>query len=136
MWPKAFAQLIELLPHVSRLIPMADNFFASRNAAQQAGEKFSQTALSTLADTVHNDLARITANHDGLAQQLGDQTTRLTEIAADLKRSRLSIDRDAEQLSALEQKLGTLTTWVKALAVLLLLAIALLIAIFVLAARA
>ena len=132
MWPKAFAQLIELLPHVSRLIPMADNFFASRNAAQQAAEKSSHTILT---DTLHNDLAQITAAHAGFSQQLADQSTRLAEIAADLKRSRIAIDRDAEQLATLEQKLGTLTTWVKSLFVLLILAIALLITIFVLAAR-
>ncbi len=30
MWPKVIAQLFELLPHVSRLVPMADRFFSSK----------------------------------------------------------------------------------------------------------
>ena len=38
MWPKVIAQLFELLPHVSRLLPMADKFLTSKTATEKATE--------------------------------------------------------------------------------------------------
>ena len=54
MWPKLLAQLFELLPHVSRLIPMADRFFASRAATDRATE----AAMAAMAEGVRGDLGR------------------------------------------------------------------------------
>ena len=39
MWPKALAQLIELAPHAARLLPMADKFFQSKTAGEEANRK-------------------------------------------------------------------------------------------------
>ena len=36
MWPKLLMQLFELLPHISRLVPMADKYFSQKAAAEKA----------------------------------------------------------------------------------------------------
>ena len=36
MWPKALLQLLELVPHFSRLLPMADKFLQSKATLDDA----------------------------------------------------------------------------------------------------
>ena len=48
MWPKLLMQLFELLPHISRLVPMADKYFSQKTAAEKANE----AALAAMAEGV------------------------------------------------------------------------------------
>lgn len=109
MWPKVFAQLVELLPHVSRLIPVADKFFQSRTA----GEKANESALSAMADGVRGDLGQVTAAHAGLYRQLQEQSAQITEVAAEVRRGRVSTETLAERLISLERQSATLAIWSK-----------------------
>jgi len=38
MWPKVIAQLFELLPHIARVVPMADKYFSSKANTERATE--------------------------------------------------------------------------------------------------
>ena len=109
MWPKVLAQLIELLPHVSRLLPMADKFLTSKTA----GEKASEAALTAMAEGVRGDLGQVTQAHAGLYRQLQDQSAQITEVGEEVKRARLSIEQHELKIEALDRRIASVALWVK-----------------------
>ena len=109
MWPKLLAQLFELLPHVSRLIPMADRFFASRAATDRATE----AAMAAMAEGVRGDLGQVTKAHAGLYRQLQEQGTQLDEVRDDLKRVRTVLEQRENRIETLESQVTSLGWWVK-----------------------
>ncbi|WP_158790115.1 hypothetical protein [Granulicella sp. L60] len=109
MWPKVIAQLFELLPHISRLLPMADRFLSSKAAAEKANE----AALAAMADGVRGDLGQITKAHSGLYRQLQDQSAQITEVSEEVKRARLSLDQHDHRLESMEKNLSSLGRWIK-----------------------
>ena len=109
MWPKLFAQLFELLPHVSRLIPMADRFFASRAATDRATE----AAMVAMAEGVRGDLGQVTKAHAGLYRQLQEQGTQLDEVRDNLKRVRTVLEQRENRIETLEAQVTSLGWWVK-----------------------
>jgi chromosome segregation ATPase len=109
MWPKLLAQLFELLPHVSRLIPMADRFFASRAATDRATE----AAMAAMAEGVRGDLGQVTKAHAGLYRQLQEQGAQLDEVRDDLKRVRTVLDQRENRIETLESQVTSLGWWIK-----------------------
>lgn len=124
MWPKVMAQLFELLPHITRLVPMADKYFSTKTASEKATE----AAMAAMAEGVRGDLGQVTKAHAGLYQKLQEQSSKLDEVAAEVKRVATAADR----ITALESQVTALGRWVK-LGVTLI--IVLLIAVIVLLAR-
>jgi septal ring factor EnvC (AmiA/AmiB activator) len=109
MWPKALSQLIELAPHITRLLPMADRFFLAKSADADA----SRTAMEQMAEGLRGDLGQVTASHAGLYHQLNEQSEKLNEqseklstIAASVHSTGLSIDSLEARLTRLEQQLS------------------------------
>jgi hypothetical protein len=118
MWPKALSQLIELAPHISRLLPMADRFFLAKSADADA----SRTAMEQMAQGLRGDLGQVTASHAGLYRQLNEQSEKLSTIAASVNSTQRSIDSLEPRLTHLEQQLSKL--WlVLAIALLFLVAV-------------
>ena len=109
MWPKVFVQLVELLPHLSRLVPMADKFLSSKAAAEKANE----AAMVAMAEGVRGDLGQVTKAHLGLYRQLQDQSAQITEVAEDVKRSRLAAEQHANRMASLESTVASLQLWIK-----------------------
>ena len=107
MWPKALAQLIELAPHISRMLPMADRFFQSKTADSDA----SRTAMEQMAEGLRGDLGQVTASHAGLYRQLNDQNEKLSSIAADAHATRLSTDSLEARIVSLETQLSRLVLY-------------------------
>lgn len=105
MWPKLFAQLFELLPHITRLVPMADKYFSSRTASEKATE----AAMAAMAEGVRGDLGQVTKAHAGLYKQLQDQSGQIAEVSADVKRMGAALER----VTALELQVVALGRWVK-----------------------
>lgn len=124
MWPKLLAQLFELLPHITRLVPMADKYFSSRTASEKATE----AAMVAMAEGVRGDLGQVTKAHAGLYQKLQEQSTQLGEVSAEVKRMGAAIER----VTALELQVVALRRWVT---VGISLIVALLVAVIVLQAR-
>lgn len=110
MWPKIIAQLFELLPHVSRLIPLADKFFSSKAAAEQANE----AAMLAMAEGVRGDLGQVTKAHAGLYRQLQDQSAQIAEVSEEVKRSRTLVEQHDHRMEALQQRVTALGWWIKA----------------------
>jgi septal ring factor EnvC (AmiA/AmiB activator) len=101
MWPKAFAQLIELAPHVSRLLPLADRFFQSKSAEAEA----SRTAMEQMAEGLRGDLGQVTASHAGLYRQLNDQSEKLSTLSADLRSTRQLVESSEARMADLEKQI-------------------------------
>ena len=110
MWPKVIAQLFELLPHVSRLIPVADRFFSSKAAAEKANE----AALAAMAEGVRGDLGQVTKAHAGLYRQLQELSAQIAEVGEEVKRARLSLEQHEHRMERLELRVTTIGRWVKA----------------------
>jgi phage-related tail protein len=106
MWPKALAQLIELAPHITRLVPMADRFFNAKSADAEA----SRNAMQQMAEGLRGDLGQVTASHAGLYRQLNDQSEKLSVLSAELRSNKLSLDALDERLLLLERQNKTLIT--------------------------
>jgi hypothetical protein len=109
MWPKVIAQLFELLPHISRLLPMADKYLNSKAAAEKANE----AAMVAMAEGVRGDLGQVTKAHLGLYRQLQDQSAQITTLSEDVTATRLSTEQQASKIESLELKLSSLGLWVK-----------------------
>jgi chromosome segregation ATPase len=110
MWPKVIAQLFELLPHITRLVPMADKYLSSKTASEKANE----AAMAAMADGVRGDLGQVAKAHAGLYRQLQEQSAQIAEVAEEVKRARLSIEQHDHRMVALEQHVTSLAGWVKA----------------------
>jgi hypothetical protein len=110
MWPKVIAQLFELLPHITRLVPMADRFLSSKAAAEKANE----AAMTAMAEGVRGDLGQVTKAHVGLYRQLQEQSAQITEVSEEVKRTRLSIEQHAHRMESIELQVVSLGWWVKA----------------------
>ncbi|MGH9597448.1 MAG: hypothetical protein ACRD3K_11680 [Edaphobacter sp.] len=124
MWPKVIAQLFELLPHISRLVPMADKYLSSKTASEKANE----AAMAAMAEGVRGDLGQVTKAHAGLYRQLQEQSAQIAGVAEEVKQARLAAEKDDNRLAALESKVASLGVWVKAgVSVLVVLAVAIII---------
>jgi small-conductance mechanosensitive channel len=106
MWPKALAQLIELAPHLARLLPMADRFLQSKSSDLEA----SRTALEQMSAGLRGDLGQVTASHAGLYRQLNDQSEKLSTLAEDQRAMKQSLDAVDARLTTLEPQLRILRT--------------------------
>ena len=110
MWPKVIAQLFELLPHITRLVPMADKYLSSKTASEKANE----AAMAAMAEGVRGDLGQVTRAHAGLYRQLQDQSAQIAEVAEEVKRGRLAVEQHDHRMAALETNVASLGLWVKA----------------------
>jgi chromosome segregation ATPase len=109
MWPKVIAQLFELLPHIARVLPMADKFFTSKAAAEKANE----AALAAMAEGVRGDLGQVTRAHAGLYRQLQDQSAQIAEVAETVKQTQRAVEQRDRQIETLEQQVKSIGRWVK-----------------------
>jgi hypothetical protein len=109
MWPKVIAQLFELLPHITRLVPMADKYLSSKTAS----EKATQAAMAVMAEGVRGDLGQVTKAHAGLYRQLQDQSAQIAEVGEEVKRARLSVEQHENRMVALESSVASLQWWIK-----------------------
>jgi membrane-bound ClpP family serine protease len=129
MWPRLLEQLLELLPHLTRLVPLADRYLTSRSAADRVhAEDLStlHTSLTRSHDHLTAELAAQTPKLDHIAQQLTAQSQKLDHLAAQLDLHRTDLRSQSAQLQTVSQQLKRLQLWTIAgalLSALLLLAI-------------
>jgi chromosome segregation ATPase len=109
MWPKVLMQLVELLPHVTRLVPVADRYFASK----QAGEKANQAALVAMAEGVQADLGQVTKAHAGLYRKLLEQEAQLAEMRDEVRQAKTAVEQQGHRVEALEAKLASASLWIR-----------------------
>jgi len=100
MWPKALAQLIELAPYIARMLPTADRYMQSRNAADEA----TRAALTQVGEDVRSDINRVTASHEGIYRQLNEQSERIAQISEQVNGARAAAEIAEERAGALERR--------------------------------
>jgi hypothetical protein len=116
MWPKL---LFDLLPHVARLMPVADKYLSSRSSSDKAQE----TALATLAENVRGQVAEA---NEGINRQLCEQSAQIAEIAVEVTRARMGAENIEARVAKLERTAGTVVRLLWAVVGLLVVAFALL----------
>lgn len=103
MWPKALSQLIELAPHIARLLPAADRYFQGKNA----GDDANRAAMAKFGEDVRTDLGRVTASHEGIYRQLNEQGERFAQLAEQVNAAREAAESADERATALERRVAT-----------------------------
>ena len=109
MWPRLLMQLFELLPHISRLVPMADKYFSQKAAAEKANE----AALAAMAEGVRGDLGQVTKAHAGLYRQLQDLSAQVTVVGETAEAARVAALKQDDRVEALERQVAVIGVWVK-----------------------
>jgi uncharacterized sporulation protein YeaH/YhbH (DUF444 family) len=103
MWPK---MLLELVPHIARLVPMADKFFQSKTAGEEANRR----AMEAMADGLRGDLGQVTAAHAGLYRQLNDHSDKLAEISTETRAACAAAEAAEARIANLERRLDRVAT--------------------------
>jgi len=102
MWPKA---LLELAPHLIRLVPTGDRSQTNRTAEDEAHRK----AMEELADRLRDDLGHVTASHSGVYRQLNEQSEQMVGVVAAVEAARLTAESAEGRVARLQRKVVTNT---------------------------
>jgi hypothetical protein len=114
MWP-ALVQLLELAPHVTRLVPMADRYLQSkaenrklqRRALEDMADRM-RGDMGQMAEGMRGDLTQLAAAQAGIYHQLNQQSETLARIAADVRTTRLTSDEIESRMARIETRLSRL----------------------------
>ncbi|MGI4829023.1 MAG: hypothetical protein ACRYFU_12645 [Janthinobacterium lividum] len=140
MWPKAFAQLVELAPHISRLLPMADRFFQNKTVGDDASRK----AIEKLAEGLRGDLVQVTAANagfydqitafdgqiKGFDQRLESFDEKLNAVVVDAQAARAAAESVQGRLASIEARQGRMLTLFAVVLVLLAVVLVLLVLLY------
>ena len=105
MWPKVISQLFELMPHITRLVPMAEKYLSS-NAANRGAD----ASAVALASGLRDDL---TTAHSGLQRELQEQTIQLTALGEQVRLTQLAMEQREHRIEHLAKQVATLTLTVR-----------------------
>jgi methyl-accepting chemotaxis protein len=109
MWPKVLMQLFELLPHVSRLIPLADRYLASRSTSDAT----SQAALAALAENVQGDLGQVAKAHDSLFRRMQEQDNLIADLREEVRQMRSTAETGVRRVQMLDDEVASVALWLK-----------------------
>jgi len=137
MWPRLLAQLVELLPHATRLLPMADNYLATRRESSQAQAAAQSAAIAELAQSLQADAGRIASSYNTLARQISEQKAQIAVLQDALEVTQTQSVTQTRQLEWITTDLNSLRVWVKfgTVAIVLLLAAVLALTVQILRSR-
>jgi chromosome segregation ATPase len=96
MWPRL---LLDLLPHVSRLVPAWDKYLSSRSESDKALE----SAMVTLSGDVRGSLRHVAEEQSGIRGQLQEQSKQAAQLAVDVTRTRMGMESLEPRIARLEK---------------------------------
>jgi septal ring factor EnvC (AmiA/AmiB activator) len=102
-------QLFELLPHVTRLVPLADRYFSAKAATESANE----AALAAMAEGVRGDLGQVTAAHAGLYRKLQEQGNQIADLTEDIRTARSAVEQSERRIEVMDRKIASISLWLK-----------------------
>ena len=106
MWPKAFAQFVELAPHISRLLPMADRFFQSKSTAEDGNRQ----AIEALGLRLQGEVDRVVQAQAEVGRQMDALSERVDRYASAVtKLSTEPLERRLTQIEAQQRRQAALT---------------------------
>jgi cell division protein FtsB len=103
MWPKA---LLELLPHLTRLVPLVNRYFDSKGADEDATRVALERKLGETAAALRVDIQRGAEAGEALQAQISRQTATLNEVAAGVKALKASDEAIEARIAKLEERAG------------------------------
>jgi chromosome segregation ATPase len=109
MWPRLIAQLVDLLPHATRLLPLADNYFSTRRESDRA----QAAAMAALGDGLRDEMGKLAAANSGLTRQLGEQKQQIASLQESLETAQTNSIAQTRQLEWITSDLNTVRIWVK-----------------------
>jgi septal ring factor EnvC (AmiA/AmiB activator) len=109
MWPRLIAQLVELLPHATRLLPMADNYLASRRETDRAQTQ----ALTAMGEGLRGEINDIAVSHSALSRQLAEQKQQIEALKDAVEAGQTQNITQTKQLEWITTDVNTLRVWVK-----------------------
>jgi chromosome segregation ATPase len=112
MWPRLLAQLVELLPHATRLLPLADNYLAVRREGSQT-QAAQSAAMNELAESLRTDASRIAASYNSLTRQIAEQKTQINALQDAIEVAQTQSVTQTRQLEWITTDVNTLRVWVK-----------------------
>jgi phage shock protein A len=101
MWPRAIAQILELLPHVSRLVPAADRFLSARSGNDEALRQHSEQ-MERMAEGLRSDLGQVTASHAGLYRQMNELAAKVDDAAREARGAKDAAEALHQRLARIE----------------------------------
>jgi chromosome segregation ATPase len=114
MWP-TLVQLLRLAPHVTRLMPVANQYLQSKSEGREMQRRALEETTDRLRDDVgqmaegmHGDLAQLAAAQAGIYDQLNQQSETLASIAADVRTMRLANDEIETRMKGMEARMQRL----------------------------
>lgn len=116
-------QLFDLLPHVTRLVPLAERYFATKQVGD--GGAVPDAAFVSIAEDVRGDLNQVTKAHAVLYRQLQDQGNQIAELSEEVRRTRALAEQSERRIGTVDGKVDSLEIWIKAGVVLMVILIAL-----------
>ena len=156
MWPKALTQLVELAPHITRLLPLADRYFKDKTTGDQTTRQAldshrtaleaQRAAVTDLSDRIHADIGAINSAQStqilALGRQIGDLEKQFVSTlgiqVSDLEKNLVSTRVDAlaakQATESLQGRLAGIESAAKRTYTLAIVAVALLVAILILIA--
>ena len=102
MWPK---MLLEFLPHLTRLIPAADNYLSSRKQSDQA----QAAALTALGDEVRGGFAKVAEEQVALRREFQAHVATSAQIGRDVAGARMGVEGLEARLTSLEKRLANVS---------------------------
>jgi hypothetical protein len=102
-------QLVELLPHISRLVPVAERYFSTK----ASGDRSNELALAALAEGMQSDLGQVTKANAGLYRQIQEQGALITGVGDEVRQVRTALDTFDRKIAALEQRVNSLQVWIR-----------------------
>jgi hypothetical protein len=103
MWP-ALVQLLELAPHVTRLVPAADRYLQSR----AENRNLQRLAMEEMAARLHGDMGQLAEAQAGIYDQVNQQSETLARIEADVRTMRLTSDEIEARMKGMEARMAWL----------------------------
>ena len=121
MWPKALLQLMELAPHITRLVPVADRYLqskgdsgkAQKRALDEMGERL-RGDMGRLSEGLRGDVTRVATTQAEIDRQMKLQSEALASIAAEMQAMRRASDELEARSMRMEKGLQRL--WITVLA--------------------
>jgi len=94
-------QFLDLIPHLTRLLPHVERFVQQRSSGDDAQKK-NLEQFQQMTEGLRADLAQATASHASLYRQLNEQGEKMSALAADLHDSRTALQSAEARIAKLE----------------------------------
>jgi hypothetical protein len=98
MWPRI---LLELLPHLGKLVPVADKLLAARTLNGSPPDP------AALADGLRSNLDQLGELHAGIERTLRDQAEQISALSVEVTRTRLGVEATEARIDKLERTTRT-----------------------------